>query len=112
MLDNAFQRRREIERMLLAGKKLTVSKLTAMYGVGKNAIRRDFDIINEELPLITKQGYGGGYSLMDGVGKYQNLLSQEQLKCLEKVAVTCNAEDRETIRSIIQEFGPYCGKLT
>ena len=112
MLDNAFQRRREIERMLLAGKKLTVSKLTAMYGVGKNAIRRDFDIINEELPVVTKQGYDGGYSLMDGVGKYQNSLSQEQLKCLEKVAVTCNVEDRETILSIIQEFGPYCGKLT
>lgn len=56
MLDNAFQRRREIERMMLAGKKLTVAKLMAMYGVGKNAIRRDFDIINEELPLITKQG--------------------------------------------------------
>ena len=35
MLDNAFQRRREIERMLLAGKKLTTSKLMAMYGVGK-----------------------------------------------------------------------------
>ena len=112
MLDNAFQRRREIERMLLAGKKLTVSKLTAMYGVGKNAIRRDFDIINEELPVVTKQGYDGGYLLMDGVGKYQNSLSQEQLKCLEKVAVTCNAEDKETIRSIIHEFGPYCGKFT
>lgn len=112
MLDNAFQRRREIERMLLSGKKLTVSKLMVMYGVGKNAIRRDFDIINEELPLITKQGYDGGYFLMDGVGKYQNTLSQEQLKCLEKVAAYCNAEDRETIRSVIHEFGPYCGRTT
>ena len=112
MKDNAFQRRRDIERMLLSGKKLTTSKMMKMYGVGKNAIRRDFDIIGEELPIVTRQGYDGGYSLMDGVGKYQNLLSQEQLKCLEKVAVTCNAEDRETIRSIIQEFGPYCGKLT
>lgn len=112
MLDNAFQRRREIERMLLAGKKLTVSKLTAMYGVGKNAIRRDFDIINEDLPLITKQGYDGGYFLMEGVGKHQNLLSQEQLKCLKKVAVTCEPEDRETILSVIHEFGPYCEKFT
>ena len=112
MLDNAFQRRREIERMLLAGKKLTVSKLTAMYGVGKNAIRRDFDIIGEELPIVTRQGYDGGYFLADGVGQHQNTLSQEQLECLEKIAVTCTAEDRETIRSIIHEFGPYCGKFT
>ncbi len=40
------------------------------------------------------------------------MLSQEQLECLEKVAVSCVAEDRETILSIIHEFGPYCGKLT
>ena len=112
MLDNAFQRRREIERMLLAGKKLTVSKLTAMYGVGKNAIRRDFDIINEEIPLVTKQGYNGGYFLMDGVGKYQNSLSQEQLKCLEKVAMICGSEEKEILQSIIHEFGPYCREFT
>ena len=112
MKDNAFQRRRDIERMLLSGKKLTTSEMMAMYGVGRKAIRRDFDIINEELPVVTKQGYDGGYSLMDSVGKYQNSLSQEQLKCLEKIAVTCAVEDRETIRSIIHEFGPYCGKFT
>ena len=46
---------------------------------------------------------------MDGVGKYQNTLSQEQLKCLEKIAVSCGAEDRKTIWSIIHEFGPYYG---
>lgn len=112
MLDNAFQRRREIERMLLAGKKLTTSKLMAMYGVGKNAIRRDFDIIGAELPLVVRQGYEGGYFLMDGVGKYQNTLSQEQLKCLEKIAISCGAEDRKTIWSIIHEFGPYYGQAT
>ena len=38
MLDHAFQRRREIERMLLSGKRLTVPKLMAMYSVGKNAM--------------------------------------------------------------------------
>ena len=65
MLDHAFQRRREIERMLLSGKRLTVPKLMAMYSVGKNAIRRDFEVIGEELPVIAKQGYNGGYSLMD-----------------------------------------------
>lgn len=111
MLDNAFQRR-EIEHMLLSGKKLTVSKLTAMYGVGKNAIRRDFDIIGDGLPLMTKQGYNRGYFLMDGVGKHQNTLSQEQLECLEKVEVTCELEDRKIIQSIIHEFGPYCEKFT
>ena len=45
MLDNTFQRRKEIERMLLAGKKLTVPELMQMFGVGKKAIRRDFEIM-------------------------------------------------------------------
>ena len=112
MLDHAFQRRREIERMLLSGKRLTVPKLMAMYSVGKNAIRRDFEVIGEELPVIAKQGYNGGYSLMDGAGKYQNSLSREQLECLEKLAVGCTGQDRETVLSIIHEFGPYCERNT
>lgn len=111
MSDHAFRRRREIERMLLAGKKLTVSGLMDRYCVGRKSISRDFEVIGEELPVISKKGYNGGYFLMDGVGKNQNTLSQEQLECLKKVAVLCTAEDRKTILSIIQEFGPYCGKL-
>ena len=54
MKDNAFQRRRDIERMLLAGKKLTTSEMMKMYGVGRKAIRRDFDIIGGEPSVITK----------------------------------------------------------
>ncbi len=87
-------------------------KLMAMYSVGKNAIRRDFEVIGEELPVIAKQGYNGGYLLADGVGQHQNTLTQEQLECLEKVAVTCGSEDRRIVLSIIHEFGPYCGNFT
>ena len=112
MKDNAFQRRRDIERMLLSGKKLTTSEMMKMYGVGRKAIRRDFEVIGEELPVIAKQGYNGGYFLMDGAGKHQNSLSHEQLECLEKLAVTCTEKDRETVLSIIHEFGPYCEKNT
>ncbi|MBD5516843.1 MAG: DeoR family transcriptional regulator [Lachnospiraceae bacterium] len=112
MKDNAFQRRRDIERMLLSGKKLTTSQMMKMFGVGKNAIRRDFDIIGEELPVVTRQGYDGGYFLVDGVGQHQNSLTQEQLECLEKVAVTCDSEDRKIVLSIIHEFGPYCESFT
>ncbi len=112
MKENAFRRRRDIERMLLSGKKLTTSQMMQMYGVGKNAIRRDFDIIGEELPVVTRQGYDGGYFLAEGVGQHQNSLTQEQLECLEKVAVTCGSEDRKIVLSIIHEFGPYCASFT
>ena len=37
---------------------------------------------------------------------------QEQLECLEKVAVTCGSDDRKIVLSIIHEFGPYCGSFT
>ena len=112
MADHAFWRRREMECMLLAGKKLTVAELVGRFCVNRKSIIRDFEIIGEALPVVAKQGYNGGYFLMDGVGKYQNSLSQEQLECLEKLAVTCAAEDKETVLSIIHEFGPYCEKLT
>ncbi len=49
---------------------------------------------------------------MDGVGKNQNTLSHEQLECLEKLAVGCTGKDRETVLSIIHEFGPYCERNT
>ena len=104
MLDHAFRRRREIERMLLSGKKLTVAELMGRYCVGRKSISRDFEVIGEELPIVSKQGYNGGYFLMDGVGKNQNTLSQEQLECLEKLAVSCAEKDRETVLSIIHEF--------
>ncbi len=77
MKDNAFQRR-DMERMLLSGKKLTTSQMMKMYGVGQ----------------------------------YQNTLTQEQLECLEKMAVTCGSEERKIVLSIIHEFGPYCGSFT
>ncbi len=112
MKNNTFQRRRDIEYMLLSGKKLTTTELMKMYHVGRKAIRRDFDIIGEELPVVTRQGYDGGYYLADGVSQHQNSLTQEQLECLEKVAVTCGSDDRKIVLSIIHEFGPYCGSFT
>lgn len=93
--------------MLLSGKKLTIPKLMRMYGVSRNAIRRDLDILSVDLPLVSKQGYGGGYYLMEGPRPYQNTLSKEQLKCLEEIAPNCTEEQKEVIYSLIYEFGPY-----
>ncbi len=112
MLDHAFRRRREIERMLLSGKKLTIAELMGRYSVGRKSISRDFEVIGEELPVVSRQGYNGGYFLMDGVSKNQNLLSQEQLECLERTAGLCTEKDRDIILSVIHEFGPYCEKNT
>ena len=50
--------------------------------------------------------------LPGGVSQHQNSLTQEQLECLEKVAVTCGSDDRKIVLSIIHEFGSYCGSFT
>lgn len=107
MTDNAFWRRREIERMLLTGKKLTVSELMKLYSVSRTVIHRDLDIIGEELPVMSKIGYGGGFYLMEGPGRHQNALTHEQLNCLKQLFVICAEEQKEIILSIIREFGPY-----
>ena len=60
----------------------------------------------------TSKRYDGGYYLAGGVSQHQNSLTQEQLECLEKVAVTCGSDDRKIVLSIIHEFGPYCGSFT
>ena len=36
----------------------------------------DFDIVGEELPVITKQGYDSGYFLAGDVGQHQKLKTQ------------------------------------
>lgn len=94
------------------GEKADCAKTHGYVQCRENAIRRDFEVIGEELPVIAKQGYNGGYFLMDGAGKHQNSLSHEQLECLEKLAVNCTGKDRETVLSIIHEFGPYCERNT
>ena len=54
MLDHAFRRRREIERMLLSGKKLTIAELMGRFCVGRKSISRDFEVIGEELPVVSR----------------------------------------------------------
>ena len=66
MLDHAFRRRREIERMLLSGKKLTVSELMGRYCVGRKSISRDFEVIGGELPIISKKGCNAVTSSLTG----------------------------------------------
>lgn len=61
MLGNAFSRRREIELILMSGKKVTTQELMHKFEVGRNTIRNDIDFLSPYLPIISKQGYGGGY---------------------------------------------------
>lgn len=56
--------------MLPSGKKLTVAELMGRYRVGRKSISRNFEVIGEELPVVSKQGFNDGYFLMDGVGKH------------------------------------------
>ncbi len=111
MLDHAFRRRREIERMLLSGKKLTIAELMGRYSVGRKSISRDFEVIGEELPVVSRQGYNGGYFLMDGVSKNQNLLSQEQLECLEEnYKPYCNTLTQTELETLCRLYGKSEGK--
>jgi predicted DNA-binding transcriptional regulator YafY len=105
MLDHAFQRRREIERMLLSGKRLTVPKLMAMYSVGKNAIRRDFEVIGEELPVIAKQGYNGGVFITDNYKPYTNTLTETELETLCRLYGKAEGKEKEILFRIIHKYG-------
>lgn len=54
MLGNAFSRRREIELILMSGKKVTTQELMHKFEVGRNTIRNDIDFLSPYLPIISK----------------------------------------------------------
>ncbi len=56
MLDHAFRRRREIERMLLSGKKLTIAGAYGQVLRRQEVHKQDFEVIGEELPVVSKTG--------------------------------------------------------
>lgn len=45
----------------MSGKKVTTQELMHKFEVGRNTIRNDIDFLSPYLPIISKQGYGGGY---------------------------------------------------
>lgn len=106
MSDSAFLRRRKIEFILMSGKKVTTSQLMRKFDVGRNTIRQDMDYLSSYLPIISKQGYNGGYYLAEGCSKYHDLLTKKQLKCLYILRELCPQEITEDLESIIEDFGP------
>lgn len=106
MSDSAFQRRRKIEIILMSGRKVTTPQLMQKFDVGRNTIRQDMDFLSLSLPIISKQGYNGGYYLADGCSKYHDLLTEKQLKCLYILREFCPEEIVGDLESIIEEFGP------
>lgn len=108
MSDSAFQRRREIERILFSRRKVTTPELMREFGVGRNTIRKNMDHLSLYLPIVSKQGYDGGYCLAEGYNRYKNLLAKKQLECLYILRKVCPDEIAEDLESIIREFGP-CG---
>lgn len=107
MLDSTFLRRREIELILMSGKRVTTNELMQKFDVGRNTIRKDVDFLSLYLPIVSKQGYGGGYYLAERYSRFQNSLTKDQLECLKMLRDICPEENITVLESIIQEFGPY-----
>lgn len=69
--DNAKIRLLAIERMIMRGDKITstqiMKELEHKYGIKTtfNAIQRDIRSLDRFMPIEAKNGYNGGYQLMD-----------------------------------------------
>ncbi len=85
MLDSTFQRRREIERMLLAGQRLTVSKMMARYGVGRKSI--------------------SGVFITENYKPYANTLTQTELETLCRLYRKSKGKEKEILFRIIHKYG-------
>jgi predicted DNA-binding transcriptional regulator YafY len=80
---SANERRKEIIRILIFSKKITVPLLALRFGVSEKTIRRDLKELILEYPIKSVSGNGGGICFEDWFHPYRNILSLEEIDAIE-----------------------------
>ena len=100
----AYQRRNHIKNFLTYERQTTKLKLSYMYGVSIQTIRRDIDYLSEQLPIVTKPGNGGGIFLAMDVEKNKEFLEADEKDCLLRMLPFANERDKLILTNIIHKF--------
>ena len=100
------ERRNEIMRILRTGKLTTIPQLVEQLRSSRSTIKRDILAltVDEEYPIDTIQGNGGGVILRDFRHPHKHILSQEQIKVLEEIAETANTYHSEVLKGILSAY--------
>ena len=100
------ERRAEIMRILRGVRQTTVPQLSQELGASISTIKRDILAltVEEGYPIDTAQGNGGGIILRDYKHPHKRILSQEQIRVLEKYAQLADAPDVDILNGILKAY--------
>lgn len=101
----AAERRRAILEALCIRRHDTRENLAFEFGVSKRTIEYDVLELSLNYPVYTAQGNGGGIYVVDGFRLDKSYLSEKQTALLTKLLGTLSGEDRETMKTILKNFG-------
>ncbi len=103
----AAERQDQIMATLCNERKTTMSRLADALECNIRTIRRDIETLSLSFPLITIHGrHGGGVELAEWYQPQRATLCPEQLEVLRRLMNSAQPEDRATLGSILDQFGP------
>ena len=73
-------------------------------------IRYDIERLSLCYPVYTKTGPGGGVYVTEDFRLRRMRLNEEQRELLERLCSGLTGRDRETMKSILSDFSPLCGR--
>lgn len=101
----AAERRQAILEVLCLRRHETRENLANEFGVSKRTI--EYDVLNLMLtyPVYTVQGNGGGIYVTDNFRLDRPRMNEKQMALLHKLLLTLSGEDKETMQTIIKNYG-------
>lgn len=101
----AKERRKAILEVLCTRRHETRENLAFEFGVSKRTIEYDIMYLSLEYPVYTTQGNGGGIHVVDGFRLDRPRMNDKQMALLHKLLLTLSGEDKETMQTIIKNYG-------
>ena len=104
----AAERQDLIVATLRKERRVTIGNLAAALGCSERTVRYDIDALSTSgFPLNTIRGrHGGGVELAEWYQPQRATLCPEQLEVLQRLMNSAQPEDRATLGSILDQFGP------
>ena len=101
----AAERREAIMEILCVRRHEATSYFMKRFGVCRNTITKDVEMLSLSYPIYTLKGNGGGIYVVEGFRLNRVKLNEEQTRVLKKVLPSLSGRDRETVAEIIKLFG-------
>ncbi len=104
-MGDASERRQAIWHTLCVRRQVTISDLSARYGVSPRTIRYDVEVLSRSYPIETKPGKNGGVKVADWFQPGGSMLQPEQMDLLLRLYRQLDGEDAELMSDIISALG-------